>query len=111
MRSVILIRGLLRGMNREAPCEMLAIQETQTGAANAVYSRCSVIDAPMDLPDGDYTVAFRGHAVPARKEGGLWVPGGTTSLAPPEEKWADAASSVRTEDAVEILPIRKNRVA
>jgi hypothetical protein len=111
MRSVVLIRGVLRGMGREAPCEMLAIQETQPETAQAVYFRCSVIDAPMELPDGDYTLAFNGHAVAARKEGGLWVPGGATSPAADEERHADSGTSFRIEDTVEILPIRRNRVA
>jgi hypothetical protein len=111
MRSVVLIRGLLRGMGREVPCEMLAIRESHSQTGQAVYSRCSVIDAPMDLPDGVYTVAFNGYTVSARKEAGLWMPEGTTTPVLSSEKPAGDTPSFRVEDAIEILPILKGKVA
>jgi hypothetical protein len=111
MRSVVLIRGLLKGMQREAPCEMLAILETQRDTGQAVYSRCSVIDAPMDLPDGDYTVAFDGYIVAARKEAGLWIPEDTSAPAHADNKPAGEKPSFQIEDAAEILPILKGHVA
>ena len=53
---------------------MIAIRETLPKPEGVVFSRCSVIDAPHDLPNGDYTVTFGACRVPARKEAGLWVP-------------------------------------
>jgi hypothetical protein len=74
MRSVVLIRALLKGMGHETPCEMLAMRESTAGSPQVIFSRCSVIDAPQELPDGDYAVSFDDYSVPARKEGGLWMP-------------------------------------
>jgi hypothetical protein len=74
MRSVVLIHGLLRGMGREAPCEMIAMRDTSPDRTPA-YCRCSVVEAPEDLPDGEYTVSFLGEAVRVRRQGGLWLPG------------------------------------
>jgi hypothetical protein len=98
-------------MGREVPCEMLAMKEAPSETSRAVYCRCSVIDAPMDLPDGDYTVAFNGYVVTAQKEGGLWMPDGTTVVVPTEEPSRARQRAFRVEEAVEILPILKDHVA
>lgn len=76
MRSVVLIYGVLRGMGRESPCEMLALKEKHPESGKPMYSRCSVTRAASDLPDGDYTVSFRGGQVAVRREGGLWLADG-----------------------------------
>lgn len=69
-----MIRGLLEGMGLATRCEMLAMKEHPAEADKPLYSRCCVIDAPADLPDGVYQVTFAGHTVEARKEAGLWLP-------------------------------------
>jgi hypothetical protein len=74
--SVVLVRGVLRGMGRESTCEMLAYWQKHPETHRTVYSRCSVIGAASDLPDGEYTVAFRGGLAVVRREGGLWLPDG-----------------------------------
>ena len=76
MRSVVLIHGVLRGMGQESACEMLALQETHPETRKPVYSRCSVINAPSGLPDGEYTVAFDVVVVAVHRQGGLWLPDG-----------------------------------
>ncbi len=112
MRSVVLIHGLLKGMGREVPCEMLAMKESVSGTSSAVYSRCSVIDAPQDLPDGDYTVVFNGSIVSARKEGGLWVPDGECVAAAAEARTTGSQRHLFTvEEAARILPVLKDHVA
>ena len=113
MRSVVLIRGLLIGMGYEVACEMLAMRDSQY-AGRVAYSRCSVIDAPPQLPDGDYTVSFHGYIVPARKQAGLWVPDETADPVLPiliEKPAPPVQPSFRLEEAVEILPALKNHVA
>jgi hypothetical protein len=112
MRSVVLIHGLLRGMEREATCEMLAMKEAESGRGPVLYSRCSVIDAPMDLPDGDYTVSFNGCVVSARKEGGLWMPD-EVAVRSPATEWTKASHQkpFRVEGPVEILPALNDSVA
>lgn len=77
MRSVVLIRGVIRGMGHESFCEMLAWKELFPGNPRPIYTTCSVITAPAGLPDGSYTVTFDGHVVSATRQGGLWLPNGT----------------------------------
>ena len=112
MRSVVLIHGLLRGMGREAPCEMLAMKETAPETGREIYSRCSVIDAPHDLPDGLYAVSFSGHVVTARKEGGLWLPENATSPLQIETRTSECHGLSELEQAIVILPLlKKNHIA
>ena len=111
MRSVVLIHGLLRGMGHEEPCEMLAMKETQPENGAPFFSRCSVIEAPQDLPNGVYTVSFGNYLVPARKDSGLWIPEEATASAPTQQRPAATRPSFRLEEAVEILPALKDHVA
>jgi hypothetical protein len=99
-------------MEREEPCEMLAMKEAESEKGLAVFSRCSVIDAPMDLPDGDYTVSFNGCVVSARKEAGLWMPDDSAvQLSAAERTKASQRKSFRVVETVEILPDLKDNVA
>jgi hypothetical protein len=112
MRSVVLIHGLLQGNGRQEPCEMLAMRDATTASGPAVYSRCSVIDAPQDLTDGQYTVSFEGYIVPARKDAGLWIPDeAIAALAVPGKNSDPSRPSFGLAEAAEILSILKNRVA
>ena len=73
MRSIVLIHGVLRGVGREAPCEMIVFKDTDPGARQPTYSRWSVLEAPPNLPDGFYTALCDDQEVPVRREGGLWL--------------------------------------
>jgi hypothetical protein len=75
MRSVVLVRGILRGMGRESRCEMLAIKDKHPETSECSYSRCSVIEALADLPDGEYTVSFENRTATVVRQGGLWLVG------------------------------------
>jgi hypothetical protein len=77
MRSVVLIRGVLRGMGFETRCEMVAFKVTHPDSSRPIYTHWSVIDAPADLPDGAYTVSFEDRTVAVRREGGLWLAANT----------------------------------
>ncbi len=108
MRSVVLIHGLLTGMGQHEPCEMLAIKESGSGVSPEVFSRCSVIDAPQELPDGDYMVSFNGFSVSARKECGLWIPAEDAVAMRTEQHTGDEERHpFQIGDASEILPILK----
>lgn len=65
------IEGLLRGMGREARCELMAWRETSS--TGRVYMRCSITRAPANLPDGSYQLFFAGHRVTTRKWEGHWL--------------------------------------
>lgn len=73
MRSIVLIDGVLRGMGREASCEMIVFKDTDPDTRHSTYSRWSVLEAPLSLPDGFYTAWCDGLRVPVRHEGGLWL--------------------------------------
>ena len=70
MSSVVLLSGVLRGMEREERCEVLARKSTK--AAALAYSEGFVLNAPADLADGEYEVSFEGHSMRATKERGIW---------------------------------------
>jgi len=95
-------------MGQHEPCEMLAIKESGSGGGQEVFSRCSVIDAPQALPDGDYLVSFNGFSVAARKEGGLWVPAEDAVATRTDQPMRDEElHPFQIGDASEILPILK----
>jgi hypothetical protein len=91
---------------------MLAMCDVSAIPGPPVYSRCSVIDAPQDLPDGDYTVSFDAYIVPAKKEAGLWIPDAATAALASAGRNSDSSHpSFTIAEAAEILSVLKNRVA
>jgi hypothetical protein len=75
MRFAVLSKGVLRGMGREAACELLATKTVVPDASQAVYSHCAIIEAPTDLPDGDYEVEFAGEVAVTSLHRGSWMVG------------------------------------
>jgi hypothetical protein len=79
--AIVLLRGTLKGADREAECELLARKQTipgvdQFGMRRYQYSQCSVLHAPFDLPDGEYTVTTEdGHVILTTRLHGLWLVG------------------------------------
>lgn len=75
MRFAVLMSGVLRGMGHETACELLATKTISPETSRAVYSHCAIIEAPVDLPDGDYEVEFGGEVAITRKQSGSWTVG------------------------------------
>lgn len=75
MRFAVLSKGVLRGMGREAVCELLATKTVVPEATQAIYSHCAIIEAPQDLPDGDYEVEFAGEVAIVSRRSGFWLVG------------------------------------
>jgi hypothetical protein len=71
MSSVVLLPGVLRGMDREEKCEVLA--RKTSSQAGAVYCEGFVLNAPAGLPDGEYIVTFDRHTLRATKQRGMWL--------------------------------------
>ena len=91
---------------------MLAMRERLRDSGRILYSRCCVLDAPPDVPDGSYTVIFDGHCAHAIRQGGLWLPGDRAEPLPPEARPDPPVPfSFRVEDAVEIMPLLKSQAA
>lgn len=111
MRTVVLVQGLLKGPDVEARCQILAMKEWHPKSSRLRYSRCCVLDAPPEIPDGCYTVFFAGHCVPAIRQGGLWLPEDHARPLPPKPRSQSPREPFRMEDAIEILPLLKNEAA
>lgn len=62
-------------MGHESACELLATKTLSPESARAVYSHCAIIEAPVDLPDGDYEVEFGDNVAITRKQNGAWIVG------------------------------------
>jgi hypothetical protein len=65
-------------MGRESSCVLLAWKdmlrcEENLGAFRYVYSRLQVLDAPADLPDGEYLAGFGEQSVLVSKRSGIWL--------------------------------------
>lgn len=77
--TIVLVRGVARGMAREAPCELLARKRLlpgldSHGRKRYEYTQCSVLQAPSDLPDGEYVVTTEdGHSIATAKMYGHWL--------------------------------------
>lgn len=71
VKSIVRVRGVLRGMACVADCALLTWKESST--SGRVYTRCKIVDEPGELPDGPYTLSFNGHEVPTRKFEGHWM--------------------------------------
>jgi hypothetical protein len=102
MRFAVLIKGILRGMGREAPCEVLATKSVVPETSRPIYSHCAVIEAPADLPDGDYEVEFSGEVAITRLQEGCWQVG---SVMP--RTYADAATFFANEARRVAAKVRK----
>jgi hypothetical protein len=75
--TLTLIEGKLKGLGLEARCEVLARRLAIDAIGMPlqrpyIYTDCSVIGAPAELPDGDYNVYFDGHSFEARSLRGHW---------------------------------------
>ena len=78
MTSVIRVRGVLRGLERDGECELLIWKESSS--AGEAITRCKIASEPPDLPDGPYTLSAGGHALETRKFEGEW----SLSVLPPK---------------------------
>jgi hypothetical protein len=81
---IVLRHGHVKGMSRTATCEVLARKiplgpKLKTGS-HEYSSDCAVIDAPADLPDGEYLIYFDEHVISATKKGAYWLSRGTANL-------------------------------
>jgi hypothetical protein len=75
MGTVVLLRAILKGMGREVECEVIAWRSSADAANTPLskYSSCSVLNAPADLPDGEYTIHLDSQDIPTLRRRGLWL--------------------------------------
>jgi hypothetical protein len=77
--AAVLESGALRGMEREAKCDVVA--RKQSPDLGSGYAWASIVNAPSDLPDGAYLTMFDGHTVQVAKARGLWACSGAIERA------------------------------
>lgn len=77
MSSVVLLRAILKGMGHEVECDVIArrlVADTREAVSpGSKYSNCSVLTAPADLPDGEYTVHMDSGVFTAFRRSGHWL--------------------------------------
>ena len=77
MGSAVLLRAILKGMGREVECDVIARQSVsglrETVSPASKYSNCSVLTAPVDLPDGKYTIHLESGVFNAFRRSGHWL--------------------------------------
>ena len=71
-RESVILNGTLKGMGREVPCSVLALKVSLPQLNIFEYIRCDIHQAPVDLPDGHYSVFFEGRTMKVNKSDGLW---------------------------------------
>jgi hypothetical protein len=74
---IVLLNGVVHGMEREAQCEILARRLLAGSAVR--YSQVSILKADPDLPDGNYGIVFDGHFIAAKKARNLWITDGAVT--------------------------------
>lgn len=75
MQVSVLLKGRLRGMGREAPCEVMAKRQAPGGKEEDGYDDLRLLEAPGDFPDGDYVLHIDPIMVSVRRRGGEWLMG------------------------------------
>ena len=75
-RELVLLAGRLRGMARDESCLISATKVSLRGTGNFTYTRCSIQNAPRDLPEGQYTLEFMGRTETMKKVDGFWLAAG-----------------------------------
>lgn len=71
-REGVVLAGRLIGMGREEGCTINAEKVSLPGIIVSQFSKCNVHNAPIDLPDGEYLVVFKGGMMPFEKRDGAW---------------------------------------
>ena len=67
IREAVLLEGVLRGMNLEAPCTVRAVKVSLLSLDDWEYVSADIAQAPMELPLGEYHVVFEGRKMRVNK--------------------------------------------
>lgn len=75
MQLSVLLKGRLRGMGREATCEVMAKRRATADSGRVNYTDLRILDAPGDFPDGDYVMHLDRVLVSIQRRRGEWLLG------------------------------------
>ena len=73
IREAVLVGGVLRGMGCEAPCTVIAVKISLPTLDDWEYVSADVVQAPYELPAGDYEVSFEGRRLKVHKTAHGWT--------------------------------------
>jgi len=73
IREAVLLDAVLRGMNFEAHCTVRAVKISLPSLDDWEYVSADVVEAPCELPSGDYEVAFEGRRLKVHKTTHGWT--------------------------------------
>jgi hypothetical protein len=75
MGNTLIVEGRLRGMGCEIDCLLIATRSESANAANVMFTRCTILDAPLWLPDGYYEAVFSHQSAFLHRLNGVWSVG------------------------------------
>jgi hypothetical protein len=75
-RETVTLLAKLKGMGREVSCTVSAIKVSLPDFRITEFVRCEVLQAPDDLPDGEYFVILGNRTMLVQKQEGDWLRGG-----------------------------------
>jgi hypothetical protein len=73
LREAVLVEGVLKGMNFEAPCIVRAVKVSLPELDVWEYVAADIAQAPSNVPDGTYEVKFEGRKMPVKKTARGWI--------------------------------------
>jgi len=73
IREAVLLDAVLRGMNFEAHCTVRAVKVSLPSLDDWEYVSADVVQAPYELPAGDYEVWFEGRKMKVHKAAQGWT--------------------------------------
>ena len=73
IREVVLLDGVLRGMNFEAHCTLRAVKVSLPKLNVWEYVAADVVQAPHELHAGDYEISFEGRKAKVHKTSNGWT--------------------------------------
>jgi hypothetical protein len=76
IRELVMFAGTVTGMGRDESCMISAIKVSLPGTDEFMYTRFQIQNAPRDMPDGQYSVRYKGRTDALVKRDGIWLSAG-----------------------------------
>jgi hypothetical protein len=73
VQLAVLLKGTLRGMERECPCDVLATRHVLEGLKRDTYSDLRLLAPPTRWPDGDYLLDLSLLSARVHRRNGQWA--------------------------------------
>jgi hypothetical protein len=71
-RQTVTLLAKLKGMGREVPCMVSAVKLSLPEFRITGFVQCDVLQAPDNLPDGEYFLILEGRPMLVQRENGVW---------------------------------------